>query len=445
MSEPVGAEEPVALTGPLPDAVRARVVQLAAEAVGRIAAESLPASLKKVASFAPPRRARLAGNQIAAVLEIDDDFREHVAVQVRALHEALADALDSGTIPAAADPVEVAAAAYLLRPEGWADRVAEAAEAVGAGQATELDRKSSQQVTRLQRQLTEATAELEETRTKLRDQVAVLKAENADLRRKLGDTRTQLKTAEAAASDATVRAAEVAGQADQTAVQAEAEARRLKARVDQLERETAAVRRTERAGRDAELIRTRLLLDTLIDSAQGLRRELALPAVDGLPADQVVADVAEQGQRTPSGHGSLPVDDPAMLDQLVQLPRAHLIVDGYNVTKNAWPGLSLEKQRDLLLSRLGPLAARSGAEITVVFDAAETKDRPLVKAPRGLRVLFSPVGVIADDIIRDLVAAEPRGRPLLVVTSDQAVVRDVAAAGARVVGSQGLSRLIARV
>ena len=180
--------------------------------------------------------------------------------------------------------------------------------------------------------------------------------------------------------------------------------RRLRTRVEQLERDTAAVRRNERAGRDAELIRTRLLLDTLLEAAQGLRRELALPAVEGAPADLVSAEVAEQGERKPSGHGSLPVDDPAMLDQLVQLPRTHLIVDGYNVTKNAWPELSLEKQRDLLLSGLGPLAARSGAEITVVFDAADTRDRPLVKAPRGLRVLFSPVGVIADDVIRDLVA-----------------------------------------
>jgi len=421
------------------------VVQLAAEAVGRIAADSLPISLKKVASFAPPRRARLAGNQIAAVLETDEDFRGHVAVQVRALHEALADALESGTTPAAADPVEVAAAAYLLRPVGWLDRIAEAAKAVGVEQATELDRKASLQVARLQRQLSDAASELDETRAKLRDQIAALKAENTDLRRKLGDTRNQVKAAEQTAAEALARAAQATGTADQAAAQADAEVRRLRARIEQLERETTAVRRTEKAGRDAELIRTRLLLDTLIESAQGLRRELALPTVEGMPADQVVADVAEQGQRTPSGHGSLPVDDPAMLDQLVQLPRAHLIVDGYNVTKSTWPGLPLEKQRDLLLSGLGPLAARSGAEVTVVFDAAETKDRPLVKAPRGLRVLFSPIGVIADDVIRDLVEAEPRGRTLLVVTSDQAVARDVAASGARVVGSLGLSRLIGRV
>jgi len=67
-----------------------------------------------------------------------------------------------------------------------------------------------------------------------------------------------------------------------------------------------------------------------------------------------------------------------------------------------------------------------------------------VNRPRGVRVLFSPVGVIADDVIRQLVAAEPQGRPVVVVSSDQAVVRDVKRAGARVVGSVVLSRLLAR-
>ena len=65
-------------------------------------------------------------------------------------------------------------------------------------------------------------------------------------------------------------------------------------------------------------------------------------------------------------------------------------------------------------------------------------------APRSLRVLFSRSGQLADDVIRDLVAVEPRGRAVVVVTSDQAVVRDVRRAGARVAGAAALSRLLAR-
>lgn len=49
-----------------------------------------------------------------------------------------------------------------------------------------------------------------------------------------------------------------------------------------------------------------------------------------------------------------------MLDALVALPRAHVIVDGYNVPKATWPELSLEKQRERLLGGLALLVARIG-------------------------------------------------------------------------------------
>jgi hypothetical protein len=52
--------------------------------------------------------------------------------------------------------------------------------------------------------------------------------------------------------------------------------------------------------------------------------------------------------------------------------------------------------------------------------------------------------VIADDVIRDLVAAEPRGRPVVVVSSDAEVVRDVSQEGARAVASSALTRLLGR-
>ena len=50
-------------------------------------------------------------------------------------------------------------------------------------------------------------------------------------------------------------------------------------------------------------------------------------------------------------------------------------------------------------------------------------------APAGVRVLFSDPGVLADDVIRALVAAEPQGRPVVVATSDKAVVTSVCAHG----------------
>ena len=121
------------------------------------------------------------------------------------------------------------------------------------------------------------------------------------------------------------------------------------------------------------------------------------------------------------------------------MPRAHLIVDGYNVTKSAWPQLTLAEQRDRLVRELAAMTMRpatQGLEITVVFDGAS------VVVPqmnfRGVRVLYSPAGVTADDVIRRLVAAEPQGRVLLVVTADREIVDSVRRAGARTVAPTAL-------
>ena len=431
--------------GPLPDRVRARVVGLAADALGRMAVEVVPPSLVRVATFAPQRRARLAASQIASVLAADDGFRDRVATDVRVQVPDLAQALDAGTVPSAADPVDLAAVAYLLRPPGWADLVEAAGEAAVAEESATTRGHASRQLEQLRRQVESLTESLKDTRARQREQVAALKAENSELRHKLGDARGRVRAAEEAATASATAADEARAGATAAAARQEAELRRLRARMEELERDLAAVRRTERAERDTGTLRARLLLDTLLDTAQGLRRELALPPVEGAPADAVEAHIAEHGTRAASGHGSMASDDPALLEQLLTLPRVHLVVDGYNVTKTAWPELSLERQRDRLLGGLAPLASRRGAEVTVVFDAADTRDRPLVNRPRGVRVLYSREGVIADDVIRELVAAEPMGRPVVVVTSDNAVVADVVRDGARACGAAALTRLLARV
>jgi predicted RNA-binding protein with PIN domain len=137
-------------------------------------------------------------------------------------------------------------------------------------------------------------------------------------------------------------------------------------------------------------------------------------------------------------------DDPAVLDQLLALPRAHLIIDGYNVTKTGYPTLSLHEQRVRLLRGLGSIAARTGAEVTCVFDGAELGGPVPVPQHKGVRVLFSRPGEIADELIRRLVAAEPQGRPLIVVSSDREVADGVRRSGARPVPSAMLVRALAR-
>jgi predicted RNA-binding protein with PIN domain len=120
------------------------------------------------------------------------------------------------------------------------------------------------------------------------------------------------------------------------------------------------------------------------------------------------------------------------------------VVDGYNVTKTGYPELTLSAQRDRLAAALAALAARTGAEVTVVFDGAAVVAVPLA-ASRGVRVLFSDPGVLADDVIRSIVAAEPAGRPLVVVTSDREVADSVRRQGAHPVPSAVLLARLNRI
>src|SRR5207244_2982215 len=111
-------------------------------------------------------------------------------------------------------------------------------------------------------------------------------------------------------------------------------------------------------------------------------------------------------------------DDPAVLDDLLALPRVHLVVDGYNVTKTGYGSLTLAEQRARLVGALAALAGRTRAEVTCVFDGAALEGPVLSTPPRGVRVLFSREGRTADQVIRRLVRAEPPGRPVVVVSSD---------------------------
>ena len=293
---------------------------------------------------------------------------------------------------------------------------------------------------RSRRRLEDAEAELREQRRRARSRSDRLKQENADLRRKLGDTRTRLRQAEERRTRGrSDRRRRLAAAAAGPAAPPRPRYAGCAARVSELEGEAAAPGAPSRAqgGRDGARQAARRHARR---GGQGLRRELGLPAVERLPADTVAA-ARRRGGRAGSRRaaGRCPSTTPRSSRSCCGCPGAHLVVDGYNVTKNAWPELPLERQRDRLLTGAAALlAARTGAEMTVVFDAAETQDRPLVSPPRGVRVLFSPFGVIADDVIRDLVAAEPPGRAVVVVSSDQEVARDVEQAGFRVVASAAL-------
>jgi predicted RNA-binding protein with PIN domain len=88
------------------------------------------------------------------------------------------------------------------------------------------------------------------------------------------------------------------------------------------------------------------------------------------------------------------------------------------------------------------LAARTQAEITCVFDGAGFGSVPAAGGGRRVRVLFSDPGVTADEVIRRLVAAEPPGRPIVVVSADREVAEGVARPGVTALPSLVLLRLL---
>jgi predicted RNA-binding protein with PIN domain len=420
----------------LPERVRARVIAYAAEALGALPPDHVPGPLRRAALFTPQRRARIAGQQILDQLAVDDVFRDRVGVQVNARQRGVADELARGLAT-----TETAALAFLARPDGWEEVVDAVAAQAGAAPAEAPGAAAETEA--LRRRLDAVLAEQAAAKRAAKDDLAAAKAEVADLRRKLGEARNQARTARAEADSALAEVADRIARAESEAGAAQAEVRRLKAQVVGVEAELARAQRAARSSKDEGTLRARLLLDTMLQAGQGLRHELALPVVTGSPADQVEAHLAESGERTSSRSASLPLDDPSLVRELLALPQMHLIVDGYNVTRAEWDDTTLESQRNRLLRGLAPLAARSGAEITVVFDGTNADTRPVVRQPRGVRVLFSPQGVLADDVIRDLVAVEPPGRPVGVVTSDQEIVRDVVRRpGVRAIGSRALVRLL---
>lgn len=432
------------LSRPLPEQVRQHVVELAAQILGSMPPALIPAPLRGIARFDPRKRAKLGGTPIAAQLEADKEFREAVAEALTAGWPELVASLAEGNVPPAAEPVLVAAAAYLTRPPGWPEMIEMAREELERSSPAARDSTHEETAKRLREQLAAQKAAAREDLDRLREQLKAARAENSDLRRKLHDARQRLKEAEARAAMMAAAAEEARAAAAAATSASETELRRTKERLADVERQLEAARRAAREGRSIEDARVRLLLDALQDAAAGLRRELALPATIHRPADTVAAVTPDQPGVRAVPARALADDDPALLDQLLALPQVHLIVDGYNVTKTGYGTLTLADQRNRLITGLGGLVAQTRVEVTCVFDGAELNGPVPVATPRGVRVMFSAPGQIADDLIRQLVRAEPVGRAVAVVSSDREVADSVRRMGARPVPSALLLRRLAR-
>ncbi len=433
----VREEVPAEAWTSLPEAVRERIAELAAAAVGKLPVADVPRQLRPVAKFAPAKRAKLGGTALIAALGESSQFRVSVTEWLRDHRK---DALD----PNDPDFVTAAAAAVLLGESGAAGRVrlvAKNAEetALRAERDAALARNQ-----RLETELAQLREEVREAKSIAGGARGERDAEVEKLLKRLREQGVQLRQAKDAVAE--IRAQMESGGAERAeeikALKAQLDRERQRVATERVRAEKAVAdaeiaRQSAREARQADEVRLGLLLDTIEGAVGGLRRELSVSARGQRPADMV------RGATSGLGAGGK-IQDVTALDRHLALPNVHLIVDGYNVTKTGYPELALSDQRDRLIHQLSALAARTSAEVTVVFDGAGVLSVPAA-VPRGVRVLFSERGVLADDVIRSLVAVEPPGRPMVVASTDRAVADSVRRKGAHPVPSAVLVSRLSRV
>jgi predicted RNA-binding protein with PIN domain len=117
----------------------------------------------------------------------------------------------------------------------------------------------------------------------------------------------------------------------------------------------------------------------------------------------------------------------------------HIVIDGYNLirqsaTLSVIEHHSLEEGREALLQRLISYKKVKHHPVTVVFDGANA-DRPIEARTRwkGIHILFSRPGEVADSVIKRIVTQE-RERAV-VVTSDREIVDFATEQGAATIDS----------
>jgi predicted RNA-binding protein with PIN domain len=420
-----------------------------------------PPALRPFLGFA--RLSPAALTAIARVVDQDDDFRAHVAASVDE------NAVGRGSW------------LWLTRPEGWQDDLA-AIEAEDrqrrASRAAEQreardERSAARRLAATQAALTRAEAVGEERRLEL-DR---LQRELDDMRRARTATDARVAALEATVADleeARATAVRNLKEVEGRLIGRATELKAVKARLRELEAEAPGpgpeARRQEPAPAEPvdagatvpvadlgavarELARAAEGAAGLADGLAGLAAALGDRQAEAVrsplvpePAEPRRAGaeaVARPTPRTPVAlPGGLLDDSVAAAEHLLRTPDAVLVVDGYNVTMTGWPERGAAEQRRRLVALLSDLAARTCNRVEVVFDGAEVEHHLTVTVPvparRWVRVRFSPPDVEADDVVLDLVAQLPAGRPVIVVSSDNRVREGARRGGANLLYSRQL-------
>ena len=383
-------------------------VAMGVEIAKRRVAITVPRELRAVSSKSRIPTGSLG--RLRRAIDGDDRFRAAIA---------------AGALPELVDPIGIL---WLQRPDGWQEHIERlvtdmAAEEADADLSTALRREekrrraAEQVAVRLRADLVERDAvigvhqsdadSLRADVVKAEDEVAALRAELVDLRIEARHARDR----EAAAKAKLAAALDFPAVAGDRSPEGVADGRD---------------RSSERRGVDP------VAVSDVARAARELAGRLEALLPSEAPEMPTRSD-ARQPLRLPGGV----IASSAEAAEFLLRSDAAVLVDGYNVAKLAWPSRSLDTQRTQLLDALENVARRFTSDITIVFDGASVVGAHATRR-RLVRVVWSPEGVIADDVIRDEVRRLPSARAVVVVTNDAEIVADVKALGANVVASNAL-------
>jgi hypothetical protein len=187
------------------------------------------------------------------------------------------------------------------------------------------------------------------------------------------------------------------------------------------------------------------LEDALADSRASLERALAA-AAEADTGETFAALVGATGdgplpvrRRAPRRRHTVPsgvaLDTADGVRFLLCLPGVLVVVDGYNVAKQGAATDDLAGQRATVVNRCVELAHRHGTAFIVVFDGDSSVVAPPLST-RSIRVIYSPTGTTADEVIAGIVDRTAATRQIVVVSSDRAVGAHADRGGAFVLRSE---------
>jgi predicted RNA-binding protein with PIN domain len=422
------------------------VAKAGADAEPAVAA---PVALRPFLHFSKlPQRALSAAQR---VLDTDEPFRERVRsmtsetevgragwlmlTRPAGWEQELAALVDQATTAAAVADDEREERTTQRRLVGAEERARRFEEAA-ADARTEVERAHDrlQEERRARREAEVRAEEAEDESERLRSELAEITAQLAEVRHRLAAAEASLVDQREVAPAAAVAPVALPALPDLDPIVERHRA--LSAAADAAgEAAVALARAIDDAG--SELSRIQGLVDGLVDGLVADGSSPPPPAPLLLPPPPP----SERPRRAPA---PLP---PAVFEDsfeaaahLVRVVGVLVVVDGYNVSQLGWPEASISEQRDRLELALTELAARTGAEIEVVFDGVADQGMPRIglAGRRAVRVTFSPPQVEADDVVIERAATLPLERPVVVASSDRRVQDGAREHGARIISAAQL-------